>query len=266
VICSADGLDRGVLAGTVPVVQRATYDHQWDPGRRTISIADPRLNRFLVRQPERCATVNEYAQSSGLDTGEVIELLGPYLDDGTLALEFVADEVFVHTAPAGRPAPPGHADVPSNLWERLRIRSSLEMSYAVWKLIRSMERAGWQVETNPSKVLFGLGPVSRVPYFGVVVAHQVVPVLPFPSPDELVGGSGLLTEYERAGAPAVAVICDEGALDENTTSVRRWVLSQRYTPPLSVLVLEAPRYNPVLLAPADGAVRPVAITRETPLV
>jgi hypothetical protein len=241
-------------------------EHLWDPSRRTISVADPRLNQFLVRHPDRCATLTEYAQAAGMDTSDVVELIGGYLDDGTLALEFVGDEVFVHTAPQGRPAPTGHADVPANLWERLRLRSSLEMSFAVWRLIRSMERSGWTVETNPAKVLFGLGPLSRVPYFGVLVGPQVIAVLPFPTPDEVAGPGGLLAEYARAGAGAVAVVCDEGGLDEMCTAVRRWVLSHRFTPSISTLVLEAPRYNPVLLAPTDGAIEPVAITRETPIL
>lgn len=216
-----------------------------------------------MRHPDRCATLTEYAHAAGMDTAEVVELLAPYLDDGTLALEFVGDEVFVHTAPQGRPAPRGHADVPANLWERLRIRSNLEMSFAVWRLVRSMERAGWGVETNPAKVLFGLGPVRRAPYFGVYVGPQVIATLPFPSADEVAGPGGLLAEYAHAGAAAVAVVCDEGGLDEMCTAVRRWVLSHRFLPTISTLVLESPRYNPVLLAPSDGAIEPVAVARET---
>jgi hypothetical protein len=252
-------------AHTVYGVIRST-DHSWDSSRRTISLGDPRLNALVVRTPDRCASLTEYAQASGMDTAEVVELFGQYLDDGTLSLEFVGDEVFVHTAPSGRPAPHGHADVPANLWERLRMRSDVEMSFAVWRLVRSMERSGWAVETNIAKVLFGLGPVNRAPFFGVAVGPQVIPVLPFPSLDEIAGAGGLLAEYSHAGAPAVAVVCDQGGLDESCTAVRRWVLSHRYLPSMSVLVLEAPRYNPVLLAAADGAVQPVSTSRETPLV
>lgn len=243
-------------------MQRSS-EHVWDPTRPTISLADPRLNQLIIRHPDRCASLTEYAQAAGIDTSEVVELFGPYLDNGTLALEFVGDEVFLHTAPSGRPAPISHADVPANLWERLRNRSSIEMSFAVWRLIRSMERAGWGVETSLTKVLYGLGPLVRAPYFGVRVGAQVVPVLPFPSVDEVAGPSGLLAEYNRAGAPAVAVVCDEGALDEMCTAVRRWVLSHRFLPTISTLVLESPRYSPVLLAPSDGSIEPVSVSRET---
>jgi hypothetical protein len=250
---------------TVVHMQRAP-EHAWDPTRRTISIPDPRLNQLMLRRPDSCASLSEYAHHAGIDTADVVELLGEYLDDGTLELEFIGDEVFVHTAPKGRPAPATHADVPPNLWERLRVRSSLDMSFAVWRLIRSMERSGWLVETSPSKVLFGLGPLHRAPYFGVSVGPQLIPVLPFPTVDEVAGPSGLLAEYSRAGAAAVAVVCDEGALDEMCTAVRRWVLSHRYLPTISTLVLESPRYNPVLLAPSDGAIEPVSISRETVLL
>ena len=243
-----------------------SYEHLWDPTRRIISVADSRLNQLLLRRPERCATLSEYAQYVGIDLAEVLELFGPYLDDGTLALESFGDEVFLHTAPLGRPAPREHADVPPNLWERLRASSSLEMSFAVWRLIRSMERSGWAVETNAAKLLFGLAPLVRAPFFGIQVGAQVVPVLPFPSPVELAGPTSLLAEYSRAGASAVSVVCDAGALDEVCTHVRRWSLSHRYPPTMSVLVLEAPRYNPVLLAASDGSIEPVSVSRETALL
>jgi len=220
----------------------------------------------MLRRPDSCATLTEYAQQVGIDVAEVLEIFTPYLDDGTLALEAFGDEVFLHTAPAGRPAPREHADVPANLWERLRAYSSLDLSFAVWRLIRSMERSGWAVETNSAKLLFGLSPLARAPFFGVRVGVQVVPVLPFPTPSELSGPASLLAEYSRSGAAAVAVVCDAGALDEVCTNVRRWALSHRYPPTMSILVLEAPRYNPVLLAASDGAIEPVSVSREMVLL
>lgn len=217
---------------------------------------------LFVRTPERCASVTEYAQAAGMSTAEVIDLLGPFLDDGTLSLEFVGDEVLIHTAPNGRPAPAGHADVPPNLWEHLRARSTVEMSYAVWRLVRSMERSGWSTETNAAKILFGLGPLVHLPFFSVTVGPHLVPVLPFPDPHEVAAVTGgLLTEYAIAGAPAVALVCDESALDEMVTATRRWVLAHQYMPTMSILILEAPRYNPVLIAPSDGSVEPVSIAR-----
>lgn len=243
-----------------------SYEHLWDPTRRIVSVADSRLNQLLLRRPERCATLSEYAQYVGIDLAVVLELFAPYLDDGTFALESFGDEVFLHTAPNGRPSPRAHADVPPNLWERLRANSSLELSFAVWRLVRSMERSGWSVETNTAKLLFGLSPLVRAPFFGIKIGAQLVPVLPFPTPVELAGPTSLLAEYARAGAPAVSVVCDSGALDEICTNVRRWALSHRHPPTMSILVLEAPRYNPVLLAASDGAIEPVSVSREITLL
>jgi hypothetical protein len=237
-------------------------EYVWDPSRQVISVDDPRLNMLLVRQPDRCATLTEYAQACGMDTAQVVECLGRYLDSGEVGLDFFGDEVFVNTGPQGRPAPLGAVDVAPNLWEQLRSRVGVEAAYALWRMIRSLERAGWTVEHKVARIMFGLGFVDDAPYLGVTVGAIVVPVMVFPSSTQLSGERGLLDQYEQAGARAVAVICDERGLDEMVTAVRRWVLSKRAKPALNVLVLESPRYNPTLLSPNDAAVEPVSITRD----
>jgi hypothetical protein len=153
--------------------------------------------------------------------------------------------------------------VPPNLWERLRDRASTDFAYALWKLVRSLERSGWKVETHLNRIVFGLGAMSELPYIGVTVANAVVPLLIFPAADALAAGTGLLAAYDRAGAHAVGIVCDEGALDEMVTAVRRWVLSRSFPPAMSMLILEAPRYNPTVLTPGDAAVTPVAVTRDS---
>jgi len=238
-------------------------DYDWDPSRQAISVRDPRLTRLLLREPGRCATLNEYAQACGLDTSDVVEMLGGYLDSGALALDFFGDEVFVNTAPLGRPLPRGSVDVPPNLWEELRERAGTETAYALWRMLRSLERSGWSVEHRVHRIMFGLGAVVDLPYLGVKVGGVVVPAMIFPHLDALGRGGGLLDQYERAGARALAAICDERGLDEVVTAVRRWMLSRRGPTALNVLVLESPRYNPTLLSPSDTAVRPVNVTRDT---
>ena len=238
-------------------------DYDWDPSRPTISVADPRMTRMLLRDPDRCATLNEYAAACGMDTSEVVSLLAPYLDSGTLALDFFGDEVFVNTGPSGRPAPAASADVPPNLWEQLRSRAGVEFGYELWRLLRSLERSGWSVEHRPPRIMFGLGQVNEAPYLGVHAGQSTVPVLIFPLADALTHPGGLLDQYEFAGSNAVGIVCEERGLDPMVTAVRRWVLSRRVAPHLSVLVLEAPRYNPTLLNAADAAIVPVAVTRDT---
>ena len=241
----------------------SSIDFDWDPDRPTISVADPRMTRMLLREPDRCATLNEYASACGMDTSEVVSLLAPYLDSGTLALDFFGEEVFVNTGPSGRPAPIGSADVPPNLWEQLRTRSGVEGAYGLWKLLRSLERSGWAVEHRPHRIMFGLGQVNELPYLGVRAGQVTLPTLIFPLADALTHHGGLLDQYEYAGASAIGVVCDERGLDSMVTVVRQWVLTRRVTPRLSVLVMEAPRYNPTLLSAADAAVLPVSVTRDT---
>lgn len=238
-------------------------NYTFEPTRRIISVADARLNGLLLRNPERCATVSEYSGATGIDTGAVIELLGPYLEDGTLELEFVGDEIFVHTAPSGRPVPMHVAQVPPNLWEALRVVAPSDYAYGLWKLVRGLERSGWKVETQAAKINSGLARLEEPPFLGVWVGGVVVPVLIFPTSDALQATHGLLSNYNHAGASAVAVVCDNGALDETITAVRRWVLGQRMLPSLSVMILESPRYNPTLITPNDAAVSSRSVSRET---
>lgn len=233
-----------------------------DPSRKIISLADPRLNGLMLRDPGRCATISEYSEATGIETGDVIELLGAYLDDGTLELEFVGDEIFLHTAPNGRPGLAHAAQVPPNMWERLRASAPADYAYGLWKLARALERSGWKVETQTAKIMSGMARVPETPFLGVWVGAVVVPALIFPTVESIQSPQGLLSTYNHAGASAVALICDNGALDEMVTATRRWVLGHPIAPSLSVMILESPRFNPTLITPNDSSVTPRSITRE----
>jgi hypothetical protein len=237
-------------------------DYEWDLARTPIHVGDPRLNRMLLHEPSKCASLNEYAQACGMPTNQVATLLDEFLDSEAIGLDFFADEVFVNTAPHGRPAPDGTVDIPPNLWEQLRVRVGVDTAYTLWKLLRSLERSGWVVEHRLHRIMFGLASVADPPYLGVKAGAIWVPLMIFPSPDALIRSGGLLDQYERAGSSAIGVVCDEQELDSMVTAVRMWALSKREPPVLSVLVLEAPRYNPTLLTPRDAAITPVAVTRD----
>ena len=77
--------------------------YSYDPLRRALVVADPRLTKLMQREPETCAGVSEYASRTGIETGQVIQLLGAAVDEGVIGFEIWAEEIFVHTAPAGRP-------------------------------------------------------------------------------------------------------------------------------------------------------------------
>jgi hypothetical protein len=233
----------------------------FDPSRPILRVNETRLNRVLLNDPHRCATISEYAGATGIPVEQVMDLFGDALDAGYLAVEIWGDEMFLMTSPSGRPGPSNSPQVAPNLWEVLRENAPIEHAYALWRLVRGLQAAGWTVEISAPRILFGLGPLRSRPYIGVRVGSSVVPVLVLPSPTQLAASDGLLAEYERAGAAGLAVVCEAGALDEMVTAVRRWVLARAYQPSMSVLLLESPRFNPTLLSPDDAAVLPKAVSR-----
>lgn len=242
---------------------RGRGSYRYDPSRPIIYVPDPRLNGIFLREPLTCATLTEYARHSGVDVAEVVELLGPYLDDGTLALEPCGGEIFVLTAPNGRPIPQHKPDVAPNLWEVLRCGQMPAGAHATWLLARGLEQAGWVVEVDIARITFGMAPLLSPPHLGVEIGQVVVPVVDRPDVDALAQPAGLLADYDRSGAAALAVVCDEGGLDAVVTAVRRFTAGRRLPPRLSVLVLEAPRYHPTLLTSTDVAIEPRAISRQT---
>jgi hypothetical protein len=236
-------------------------DHTYDPNRRALVVADARLTKLLQREPESCASISEYSARTGIETGQIIQLLGPAIDEDVLGLEIWADEVFVHTAPGGRPTRATLPDVAPNLWERLRSHGSVEEAYSLWRLARGLSLAGWRVEANPSRIMFGLSALPMPPALGIQVANSMVPLLSYPTPEQLSHEHGLLTMYDRAGAASVGVVCDSGALDELITAARRWGFGRLGRTGMSVVLFEAPRFAPTLLRPGDASVAPRSVSQ-----
>lgn len=238
-----------------------TTAYTYDPARRALVVPDSRLTRLLQREPEACASIDEYARRTGIDTDKVLRLLDSALDDGVVALEVFADGVFLHTAPNGRPGPAHLPEVAPNLWERLRSHGDAATAYNLWQMMRGMERAGWRVEANAHRIQFGLGPLPFTPALGIQIAQTMVPLLLHPAPDALSDPAGPLAWYDHAGAPTVGVVCESGGLDAMVTAVRRWTLARAGHTTMGVLVLEAPRYGATLLTPSDAAVRPRSVSQ-----
>lgn len=230
--------------------------YSFDPLRRALVVGDARLTKLLQREPETCAAVSEYASRTGIETSQITELLGPAVDDGVVGFEIWAEEIFLHTAPSGRPAPVHLQEVAPNLWERLRAHGSVEEAYSLWRVFRALENAGWRVEANPARIMFGLSalPVGHAPALAIQVANAMVPLVIHPTPEQLAHADGLLSMFDQAGAASVGVVCDSGALDEMITAIRRWGFSRRGQTGMSVIVFEAPGYAPTLMRPGDAAV------------
>jgi hypothetical protein len=239
----------------------------WQPAPNApiVEVAHPALKRALLRDEFEHATLEEYARASGADVDVVMEALSPALDAGSVALETAGGEVFLLTAPTGRPMPRGVPDLAPNLWELLRSGRNVEEAWSLWRLVRGMERSGWEVTARTTQIHQGLVgfPTHPVP-LGVVIGGRCAPVVVGASPDQLADASGPLGEYERLGARAIAVVCAQSALDECVTAVRRFALGWRMaSAPLTVLILEAPRYQPVMLQATDSSIRPVSVTQST---
>lgn len=225
-----------------------TASHQ----NSVLTFEDIRLTRVMQREPERFATVNEYAAATGMTVERILELLAGPLGVGELDVEAVGGEIFVHTAPHGRPVPSDRRSVPANMWERLRTVHDQEAAYTLWRVSRDLQANGWNVETDPMRTP-RIGTHSAL--LGLQVGRNIVPILLLPGRDDLGNPAGVLSKVEASGMKLCAVTCLHRELDATITAVRRWMLL-RQEPILDLLILEAPRYSPVLLSCDDGGLTP----------
>lgn len=238
-------------------------DLGWEADLPASNPTAARIMAVLARTEGRlCATIAEVATEAGVGVEDVFAALGPYLEEGSIALDSVGDQIFILPYTEPDAAAKGVTRFPPNLWSYLRRRGLADTAaYGIWALIRDLERVGWLVEVRPGHTVNSLGPVRRTPLFAVYIRNHKVPAVVFPSPELLVGEDGWLTEYEAAGADWIAIICREGALDETVTAVREWFLEKEYHSKMAVVVLEEPRYDLVVLRSDDGAVDPADETR-----
>lgn len=228
-----------------------------DPTLPILIIKEPRLHKIFHKQPLRCSTINEYALASGLDAFEVIKLLQEHLDSETLALEPVGGEVFINTAPNGRPTT--NSQVPPNTWEILRRRLDLSQAFTVWKLVKDLTDGGWVVEIEPRKIpATSLGEVALA---GLKIGAFVAPLLVMPPTSDIAHPAGLLTRLNAKSIQLCSIVVPRGGLDEYVTAVRSWMLDRQEFVGLNILLLEAPMLQPVLISPSDSSIEPITVTR-----
>jgi hypothetical protein len=227
-------------------------------GRAMLEGLSPELTAAL-EVPARYATLTEYARATGRPALEVLGDLERHITAGHVAVESHDGELVLHTAPFGRPGVEPAPQAPPNLWEVLRISGSVAEAARLWSVLRSLEHAGWVLELNPARARFGQGRFGPWSPFGVKVGVRAAPVLIDVDLSEMAERSGPLSAFDHAGAATVAVLCAHGHLDDAVTAVRTWAAAQPLRPGLSVLVLEAPRYNPTLVRTDDTSVTPVTV-------
>jgi len=245
----------GWLAHDVGADMTEEHRTRREHGRRTVDVADIRLQRLLSTGAQ-LATVTEYARKAEMDVVEVLTQFEPYLDDRSVELESVGAELFLHTAPYGRPQPEDVAVVPANLWELLRHVGDPDYAAALWKIIRGLETGGWSVRTHPA------GAPRPLTFLEIHVDGAWVPVIVLPRKGRLAAADGPLSRAEGRKVTKVVVVCADGHLDDVVTEIRIWMTGGKRT--LAVVLLEQPRYTPALLSPNDTSVRPTSVARTNP--
>lgn len=213
---------------------------------RPLTFGDMRLTRTLQDRGHLYASIDEYAQATGMSIQELLEQIRPATLTGDLAWETVGGQAFLLTRqPDGRPR-----RLPPNLWEQLRRRNSLDSAYQLWRLGRDLEDAGWQVDFSPEAV------AGRTAALALPLKDAVAPLLLFPEPELLLQENGPLGRLERAGHPICAIACRNRQLDRTVTAVRTWMLDRSSPAGLVALVLEEPLYQPLRIDHSDGSLQP----------
>ena len=214
------------------------------------------LIHALTYGKARYATVAELGELAGMSVDDVIVELGEMFDSRQIALEAADGDVFLLTAPTGRT--PDTLISPS-LWELLRTGRSVSQAAKHYRATRQLERSGWKVIPDPSRDDQRVARVLPVAVIGLNVQGFVCPVALDPDLPLLVNNDGLLASYDRAGIEVVAVTCPLSKLDEYVSAVRRWHLSRIVPSRIAVLILEAPRYQPVPVSATDTSITPISI-------
>jgi hypothetical protein len=219
------------------------------------------LARALRNDFERTATLSELAIAGHMSVDEVVSELGEMFDAGMLGIEAVDGELFILPHPSGRTG--SEDETPRNLWEDLREGRALDDAASLYRLYRSLERAGWHVIVNPGRWNNAVTESGVRCELGVVAGGVLVPLVWNQSEDAVAESSGVIGSLYRAGVQAVAVVCPQHRLDSYVTAARRWYLSQVAERSIVVLVLEAPRLQPVVVRHSDRAVDAVSVGEHT---
>jgi hypothetical protein len=219
------------------------------------------LAHALRKDFEKTATLSELAIAAHMSVDEVVLELGEAFDDGLLGIEAVDGELFLHPHPGGRTG--AEDETPRNLWEDLRESRTLEEAAGLYRLYRSLERGGWHVIVNPGRWNSAVTESGVRCDLGVVAGGVLVPLVWNQSEEAISEPGGVIQNLYRAGVQAVAVVCQQHRLDSYVTAARKWYLSQVAERSIVVLVLEAPRLQPVIVRHSDRAVDAVSVGEHT---
>lgn len=207
-------------------------------------LLDSRLARVLRNEPLKYATVNEYAQATGIKAHELLTMFTSSPLAGEVTLDSFTGELFVRVHPDSGLLP--------TLWNEL-VNGRDEWSAAeLWSQVRTLERAGWLTEVRRSILnpLFG-GHCDAA----VRVQEVLIPTVNEP------GEYQELLPLAGTGPAAMALVVAPGGLDAAVTRSREWFFNYPHMRP-NIVLLERPSLAPVAVTSSDYSVAPRWVTMD----
>jgi hypothetical protein len=218
--------------------------------RPVITVNDIRLQRLLFRGAD-LASLSEYAEKSDMGISEVIANLEPFLDGRTLEIEAYGSDLFLHTAPSGRPQPPGIAIIPSNLWEILRQVGDTQYAAMLFSIIRGLQFAGWRCKTH------SLDANNPATFLELNVNNVWSPLFVYPKISRISVKNGILDKISERKILYVTLIVHQKEAQQYIAEVKRWFVNNNND--LTVVILQEPSYQPMVVTGNDTAVKPKTI-------
>lgn len=215
--------------------------------RPIINLSDIRLQRLLFRGND-LASLNDYAEKAEMGISEVVANLEPWLDGRTLDIEAVGGDLFLHTAPLGRPQPLDVAVVPANLWEILRQVGDSDYASMIYNIIRGLQFSGWRCRIHP------VDTANPATFLELYINNNWIPLFLFPKKNRIAVENGILDKLKVRNIKKVAIIINQKDVNPFLLEVRKWLYIDGNE--ITVVLLENPSFQPVILGPNDIAVKP----------
>lgn len=217
------------------------------------SFTDYRLTKLILQDPIRCSTINEYSRATGIPAQLLLEELHPYTNDLSISFEAFGGEIFLNTSPHMRNCEHNHFYFAENLWEIFRQSNNIEKANKIFKIFRSLEMNDWRVEYRLKNI--------PIDYLGnrtdlaLKVGKSILPLILFPKPNSLDKKDSPLLQYSKTKLPILAIMIEEGALDQTLSYIRKWFVENSIYKNLDILLLEAPTHAPYILSGSDGSLQ-----------
>lgn len=215
--------------------------------RPVITLNDIRLQRLLFRGAD-LASLSEYAEKSDMGISEVIADLEPWLDGKTLEIEAYGSDLFLHTAPSGRPTPIGVAIIPANLWEILRQVGDTQYAAMLFSIIRGLQFAGWNCKTH------ALDANNPATFLELLVNNVWSPLFIYPKLNRVAIKKGILDKIAERKIQYVTLIVQHKETQQYIAEVKTWFTNNDKE--LAVVILQEPSFQAVILNGKETGVKP----------